>query len=272
MTPREEGPVGDNGSPAPCRPVSTASSVKSTASPKPVPPEITSEVTLVPASSLAGQKSYTTDQNLEVAMRLQPSPVDPVICSPLYRVGFNNDDGASLLMAFRGLQAESETQGQVHKDIAKDLRAQGYEERLSSSKAIAMNKWLRAYEDSQKETRRADEAEDDAKSAPNNDLGDHYTTSPRFLSRDKTTQPQRSATVSERIAQRFKEIQRKAAGTSNSGVESDAASPQLYESVAHDESDVVFGIDLRKWAEGGWNALTSGEERKDFLPTSSSEL
>jgi hypothetical protein len=44
------------------------------------------------------------------------------------------------------------------------------------------------------------------------------------LSRDKATQPQRSATVSERIAQRFKEIQRKAAGTSNSGVESDAAS------------------------------------------------
>jgi hypothetical protein len=26
-------------------------------------------------------------------------------------------------MAFRGLQAESETQGQVHKDISKDLRA-----------------------------------------------------------------------------------------------------------------------------------------------------
>jgi hypothetical protein len=42
--------------------------------------------------------------------------------------------------------------------------------------------------------------------------------------------------------------------------------PQLYESVAHDESDVVFGIDLRKWAEGGWNALTSGEERKDLIP------
>jgi hypothetical protein len=42
--------------------------------------------------------------------------------------------------------------------------------------------------------------------------------------------------------------------------------PQLYESVAHGESDVVFGIDLRKWAEGGWNALTSGEERKDLIP------
>jgi len=42
--------------------------------------------------------------------------------------------------------------------------------------------------------------------------------------------------------------------------------PQLYESVAHDESDVVFGIDLRKWAEGGWSALTSGEEKKDLVP------
>ncbi|KAG2157826.1 uncharacterized protein EDB93DRAFT_818604 [Suillus bovinus] len=159
--------------------------------------------------------------------------------------GFNRDDGASLLMAFRGLQAESEKQGQVHKDISNDLRAlvadpfsewaQGYEERLSSSKAMVMNNWLRAYEDSQKEviklknsylqkTHRADEAEDDARFAPNNDLGDHYTSSPRLLPRDKTTHPQRSATVSERIAQRFKEIQRKAAGTSNSGLESDAAS------------------------------------------------
>jgi len=42
--------------------------------------------------------------------------------------------------------------------------------------------------------------------------------------------------------------------------------PQLYESVAHDESDVVFGIDLRKWAEGGWSALTSGEEKMDKIP------
>jgi len=42
--------------------------------------------------------------------------------------------------------------------------------------------------------------------------------------------------------------------------------PQVYESVAHDESDVVFGIDLRKWAEGGWYALTTGEEKKDTIP------
>ncbi|TFY76207.1 hypothetical protein EWM64_g7805, partial [Hericium alpestre] len=42
--------------------------------------------------------------------------------------------------------------------------------------------------------------------------------------------------------------------------------PQLYESVAHDESDVLFGIDLRKWAEGGWSALHSGEEKKETVP------
>lgn len=40
----------------------------------------------------------------------------------------------------------------------------------------------------------------------------------------------------------------------------------VYESVSHDENDVVFGIDLRKWAEGGWHALTTGEEKKDLIP------
>ncbi|KAF8661265.1 hypothetical protein AX16_001368 [Volvariella volvacea WC 439] len=42
--------------------------------------------------------------------------------------------------------------------------------------------------------------------------------------------------------------------------------PHVYESVAHDELDVVFGIDLRKWAEGGWHELTGGEEKKDQVP------
>ena len=46
---------------------------------------------------------------------------------------------------------------------------------------------------------------------------------------------------------------------------------QVYESVTHDESDVVFGIDLRKWADlGTWNA-TAGtaeekKEPKDLVP------
>lgn len=40
----------------------------------------------------------------------------------------------------------------------------------------------------------------------------------------------------------------------------------VYESVAHDDSDVVFGIDLRKWAEGSWTAMTTGEEKKELVP------
>ena len=37
--------------------------------------------------------------------------------------GFDADDGVSLLMAFRGLQAESISQGQAHNSIAKELTA-----------------------------------------------------------------------------------------------------------------------------------------------------
>lgn len=35
--------------------------------------------------------------------------------------GFSADDGASLLMVFRGLQAESKEQGLAHAAVAKDL-------------------------------------------------------------------------------------------------------------------------------------------------------
>jgi hypothetical protein len=41
---------------------------------------------------------------------------------------------------------------------------------------------------------------------------------------------------------------------------------QVYEGVSHGEFDVVFGIDLRKWAEGGWNALASGAPTKETVP------
>lgn len=37
----------------------------------------------------------------------------------------------------------------------------------------------------------------------------------------------------------------------------------MFESIAHEEADVVFGIDLRKWAEGGWG---SDEVRRDTIP------
>jgi hypothetical protein len=37
--------------------------------------------------------------------------------------GFNADEGASLLMTFGGLQAESVAQGEVHRAIAKELES-----------------------------------------------------------------------------------------------------------------------------------------------------
>ena len=42
--------------------------------------------------------------------------------------------------------------------------------------------------------------------------------------------------------------------------------PQVYESVAHDESDVLFGIDLRRWSEGGWSALHGEAQNKPLIP------
>ena len=47
----------------------------------------------------------------------------PFPSPPLLRAGkgFTADDGATLLMAFRGLQAESVKQGEVHKSIAHEL-------------------------------------------------------------------------------------------------------------------------------------------------------
>lgn len=48
-----------------------------------------------------------------------------------------------------------------------------------------------------------------AKFAPNTELADNLTLSPRLAARERAP-PQRTASVSERIAQRFKELQRKA--------------------------------------------------------------
>ncbi|KAF9525966.1 hypothetical protein CPB83DRAFT_877053 [Crepidotus variabilis] len=145
--------------------------------------------------------------------------------------GFNADDGASLLMAFRGLQAESANQGQVHSNIAKELStlvadpfddwARGHKERLHKNRSTVMDEWLESFEHDQSEVaklkkqylakvRKADEAEDDAKFAPtgNGPTGDKYTNSPRIRPADRAP-PQRTASVSERIAQRLREIQKK---------------------------------------------------------------
>ncbi|KAF5361761.1 hypothetical protein D9756_002513 [Leucocoprinus leucothites] len=144
--------------------------------------------------------------------------------------GFNADDGASLLLAFRGLQAEAGAQGQAHRTVANELAtlvadpfeewAEGFKTRIRQNKGTVLDSWLRSYEQAQgdvaklkqqylNKTRRADEAEDDAKYAPVDNVPDKYTSSPRIRPVDGRTPPQRSATVSERIAARFKELQKK---------------------------------------------------------------
>jgi hypothetical protein len=43
--------------------------------------------------------------------------------------------------------------------------------------------------------------------------------------------------------------------------------PQVYESITHDECDVVFGIDLRRWAEDSWIPMTPpAEDKKELIP------
>lgn len=50
--------------------------------------------------------------------------------------------------------------------------------------------------------------------------------------------------------------------------------PHIYESVSHDGTDVLFGIDLRKWAgDSGWAAVRIPEdEKKDTIPPVLSSL
>ncbi|KAG6821453.1 hypothetical protein H0H93_010177 [Arthromyces matolae] len=159
---------------------------------------------------------------------------NPALTGPA-GTGFGADDGASLLTAFRGLQSESVLQGQAHRNIAKELDtlvadpfeewAKGYAERVKTSKANVLDDWLKGYEQGHAEvaklkqqylakTRQADEAEDDAKFAPNSggNIPDKYTSSPRLRPADGRGPPPRTSSVSERISQRLKEIQRRSAG------------------------------------------------------------
>lgn len=153
--------------------------------------------------------------------------------------GFSADDGASLLMAFRGLAAESVAQGNVHKSISNDLHnlvadpfdqwAQTYKEQLENKKATVLDGWVKNYEQAQGDvaklkhqylakTRKADEAEDDARFAPGGDAAsDKFTSSPRLRPVDTPrAPPQRTTSVSERIANRLKELQRRSANKSAS--------------------------------------------------------
>ncbi|KXN86633.1 Rho-GTPase-activating protein 8 [Leucoagaricus sp. SymC.cos] len=146
--------------------------------------------------------------------------------------GFNADDGASLLLAFRGLQAESVAQGQAHRTVANELAslvadpfeewAEGYEDRIRQNKSTVLDSWLKSYEQARSEvsklkqqylskTRRADDADDDAKFAPVDNQPDKYTGSPHIRPVDGRAAPQRSGSVTERIAARFKELQKRSA-------------------------------------------------------------
>ncbi|KAF9072244.1 hypothetical protein BDP27DRAFT_1320622 [Rhodocollybia butyracea] len=161
--------------------------------------------------------------------------------------GFAADDGASLLMAFRGLQTESTTQGQMHHNISKELNslvadpfaewAKSYKERIMQSKGVVLSQWLYGYEHNQGEVaklkhqylakvRKADEAEDDVKFAPNSGGSDPYTTSPRLRPLDARSPPQRTSSVSERIAARLKDIQKKSTSAFSSNPENAALSSE----------------------------------------------
>ncbi|OSX64294.1 hypothetical protein POSPLADRAFT_1065539 [Postia placenta MAD-698-R-SB12] len=144
------------------------------------------------------------------------------------RRAFSHDEGASLHVAFRGLKEESIAQGKAHEAIAVELKdtvadpfekwALGYKDRLKGSKQTMLDGWMLAYEmahtdvaklknDYLTKIRKADEAEDDARFAPiPPPVGDKYTTSPSLQPRDRRDVPTRTATVSERITQRFKEF------------------------------------------------------------------
>ena len=73
--------------------------------------------------------------------------------------GFGVDDGASLLMAFRGLQAESAVQGEVHLSIAQDLEnllldpfvdwSAKHRDRIYDSRTVLLDEWVKAYESGQ---------------------------------------------------------------------------------------------------------------------------
>ncbi|EJD07412.1 uncharacterized protein FOMMEDRAFT_100626 [Fomitiporia mediterranea MF3/22] len=201
--------------------------------------------------------------------------------------GFNADEGASLLMAFRGLQAESAAQGEAHRTVAKELKelvadpfsewAVGHKDRVYGSRNAVIDGWIKTYEMAQGEVdrlkhqylakvRRADEAEDDAKFAPNSELADNYTSSPRLAPRDRSIPvPQRTSSVSERIAQRFKELQRKAVNgaSGKTSIDQDGKGHDTSSSV----STVVFDDkSVTSEPEGHPDSATSTEKEKAIPP------
>jgi hypothetical protein len=128
--------------------------------------------------------------------------------------GFNSDDGASLLMAFRGLQAETVEHGQLHEAVSQELHTlvaepfQGWTEehktRLEKAKEQALQGWIGDFEENRihverlrqdyiEKSRSADEAEDDARFV-SNEIADRYSSpgsSPRNAAHDIRKTPAR---------------------------------------------------------------------------------
>ncbi|KAG8916646.1 hypothetical protein FRC01_002944, partial [Tulasnella sp. 417] len=108
-------------------------------------------------------------------------------------IGFDKDDGASLLVVFRGLQSESVVQGEAHLTVANTLQndvsepfeawAYQHSDRIRATKADLLEEWIVQYEGHVAEiakfresyvskTRKADELEDDANFIARDNLSD----------------------------------------------------------------------------------------------------
>ncbi|KAF9646360.1 hypothetical protein BDM02DRAFT_3099970 [Thelephora ganbajun] len=148
--------------------------------------------------------------------------------------GFQADDGASLLMTFRGLQAESAENGQLHEAVSNELRTlvagpfqawtEKYKTRLAQAKEQALQGWIgdfeegrihveRLKEDYIEKSRLADEAEDDARFV-SNEVTDRYTSpssSPRNAVHNIRKTPIRQPTLSERVTQGLRGLGRSTA-------------------------------------------------------------
>ncbi|KAF8584019.1 hypothetical protein K439DRAFT_1653298 [Ramaria rubella] len=187
--------------------------------------------------TLYGKLEQGVAENLEIfnfikARALAENDVANSLIAPgptgIRGTGFDADDGAALYMTFRALQTESMKQGEAHRAAAHELAtlvadpfgewASGHATRIEESRKVLIDGWLKAYEmatgdvDKLKHTyltksRKADEAEDDAKFAPGSTtVGDRYTSSPKMSPTRKAAV--RTPSVSERISQRLKELRK----------------------------------------------------------------
>ncbi|KAI0367057.1 hypothetical protein BV20DRAFT_1093145 [Pilatotrama ljubarskyi] len=236
---------------------------------------------------LYGQLEHGIAENAEIVSFIRVSSLDTRAAAesaiaatlnapPPAGSAFNVDDGASLLMAFRGLREEAATEGALHESVAKELQtavadpfekwAEGYKERLLGSKANLLDGWMYSYELGQAEvnklkndyltkTRKADEAEDDARFAPiTHPVGDQYTSSPKLkplganpnAAAASPRAPQRQATMSERITQRLKEFRLNAGTTAQHQTQHQQKPDVQFDADAEEDSKRFSKLDKGK--------------------------